>query len=114
MKILYLLIGGIIHSLLAQTLPYVIKIGAACIYLIGCLIGYYDGSDSRGEEGVIVILLPLTLFAIAIFLAILIVSNQAIFRKVEMRKSRYVIFSVASFVLFFSLSMLVFDPPNLT
>lgn len=76
MKTLYLLLGGIINSILAQMLPYIIKISASCLYLIVYFIGYYDGSDIRGEEGVIVIILPLTLFLIALFLVILILKIE--------------------------------------
>lgn len=114
MKTLYLILGGIINSFLAQMFPYIIKISASCIYVIGYFFGLHNGSDMRGEEDVIIVLLPITILLLTSFLAILIFSNRTIFRKIKIRKSQFVLFSFVSFILFFSLSMMIFDPPNLT
>lgn len=108
-KIRYLHLCILINAFLALFLPFLIICTAAFILYTGFLMGYYDGSDMRGEEFASFLFLPITVFLLFVFGYVLIVGNRIIYQELRITKTLYTFMAVCIFISTWILNTLI-DP----
>ena len=110
MKMIFVLLNVCVNSIFAILLPYTTIFIFTCIYYIGTSVGYFDGLDIVGEEDIIIVLIPITVIFIIILVLVGIFGNKYIYRRMDIGKLNYFLFSGLIFLLVFSLVMFTLDP----